>query len=117
LGAPSTQLGPGQDVQLELQWQALAEMDESYMIFLHLIDDTGKIVSQVDTLPQAGAAPTTSWLPGEIIEDELLLTIPTELAADSYQLIIGLYDPDSGKRLKVGSRDSLLLISIAQHQP
>lgn len=102
---------PGQaKVNIKLQWQAGQEMSVSYKIFLHLVDAAGRVVSQVDTLPQHGVAPTTSWLPGEIIEDELTLMIPQEVGAGEYRLIVGLYDEKTGERLSVGQDDHVILI-------
>jgi 4-amino-4-deoxy-L-arabinose transferase-like glycosyltransferase len=106
----SPQLQPGQEVRLKLQWQALREMRESYKIFLHLTDATGQIVSQVDTLPQQGAAPTSGWVAGEIIQDELALTIPPEMPPDSYRLVIGLYNEKTGERLMAGQHDHVVLV-------
>jgi hypothetical protein len=106
----SPQLQPGQEVRLKLQWQALREMHESYKIFLHLTDVRGQIVSQVDTLPQQGAAPTSGWVAGEIIQDELVLTIPPEMPSASYRLVIGLYDEKTGERLMAGQNDYVVLV-------
>jgi hypothetical protein len=98
-----------QDVKLKIQWQALHSMTESCKIFVHLTDASGQIISQLDTLPQRGAAPTTSWLPGEIIEDELTLTLPPDLPAGPYRLVLGLYDEKTGHRLMAGEQDHVVL--------
>jgi hypothetical protein len=103
-------LSSDQSVRLKLQWQALREMSESYKVFLHLIDASGQIVSQIDTLPQQGAALTTGWITGEIIEDELILTIPAEIPTGTYQLIVGWYDEETGERLMSNQGDSVILV-------
>lgn len=103
---------PGQTLELKVQWQALREMSVSYKIFLHLTDSAGRVLSQVDTLPQQGHAPTTGWVSGEIIEDELRLTIPAELSAGSHRLVIGWYDETTGRRLKAGEGDQVTLVDI-----
>jgi hypothetical protein len=110
----SPQLQPGQEVRLKLQWQALREMRESYKIFLHLTDATGQIVSQVDTLPQQGAAPTSGWVAGEIIQDELALTVPPEMPSDSYRLVVGLYNKKTSERLMAGQNDYVVLMGNAE---
>ncbi|MBN1992601.1 MAG: glycosyltransferase family 39 protein [Anaerolineae bacterium] len=101
---------PDQTVLLKLQWQALRPIPESYKIFAHLTDPAGQIVSQVDTLPQQGAAPTTGWLAGEIIEDELQLAVPPELPAGSYRLVAGLYNEKTGARLRAGQDNQVVLV-------
>ncbi len=102
---------PDQKIGVRLQWQARQEMSESYKVFLHLTDGAGQIVSQADTLPRQGAAPTTGWVRGEIIEDEISLTVPKEAPASSgtYRLLVGLYNARTGQRLPSGKNDHVVL--------
>ncbi|RME71539.1 MAG: hypothetical protein D6784_15010 [Chloroflexi bacterium] len=99
-------------LNIKVQWKALRQLSTSYKVFLHLIDEAGRIVAQVDTLPQQGKAPTTGWLPGEIIDDTLKLPIPSDLPGGNYRLVIGLYSESTGQRLPVGEHDQLTLIEI-----
>jgi hypothetical protein len=104
-------LSPAQELIIKLQWEALQEMPKSYKIFLHLTDIDGRIIAQVDTLPQQGMAPTTGWTPGEIIEDEIILDLPAELTASSglYRLLVGLYNQNTGQRLSTSDSDHVVL--------
>jgi hypothetical protein len=106
----SAALVSGQEMQLKLQWQALREMPESYKIFLHLTDAAGQIIDQVDTLPQQGAVPTTGWVSGEIVEDELTLVVSPEMPPDAYRLVAGLYNEVTGERLMTGQSDHIVLV-------
>ena len=45
--------------------------------------------------------PTTTWLPGEYLSDEVNLDLPSALAADRYRLLLGWYDEVTGSRLPV----------------
>ena len=56
-------------------------------------------MAQHDSLPQGGEAPTTTWLPGEVISDMHLLTLPSSLSAGEYILVVGIYDARDMKRL------------------
>jgi hypothetical protein len=87
-------------VSLDLYWQALAESDVAYKVFVHLLDGDGNIIKQIDSEPQAGAAPTTSWLTNELIIDEF--TFPVDQALrDVTRIVIGLYDPATGSRVPI----------------
>lgn len=94
---------PDGTLSLTLYWQALAEMDQAYAVFVHLVDAEGQIRAQRDQAPQAGAAPTTSWLPGEIVTDPYTLDLPSDLEPGRYLLRVGLYDPITGARLSVSA--------------
>jgi hypothetical protein len=117
LGEPATLLGikgihPPSFIlhpSLTLVWQADAETDTSYRVFVHLVDETGQIVAQSDGEPAAWARPTTGWLPGEIILDEHTLSIET-VPSGSYQLNIGLYDPDTSVRLELDNGETAVTI-------
>ncbi len=109
----SVELQPPADqtLPLTLQWQALAEITTSYKMFVHLTDEGGEIISQIDTLPQQGAAPTTGWLPDELIEETLHLPLPPDRAPDAARLLIGWYDPNTGQRLRSAGQDHVSLES------
>ncbi len=100
---PADNLTPGAGLSLTLYWQAAAVMPASYTIFIQLLNDQDQVVAQVDALPQAGAAPTTTWLPGEILADPYHLALPAGLPPGQYRLIAGLYDAVTGERLPVAA--------------
>lgn len=91
---PDITVKAGGNLPLTLYWQALAPLDRSWKVFVHLVDGQGKIVSQQDQIPGAGQFPTTSWLPGEYVVDSYNLSIPADTppGRQLYRLEIGLYD-------------------------
>lgn len=91
-------IGEGNPARLTLYWQAQRGMDTSYKVFVHLLDASGEIVAQVDREPQAGAAPTTGWLAGEVVVDEIEIPITDEIAS-ARTMAIGLYDSRNGQRV------------------
>jgi hypothetical protein len=93
----------GATVRLRLYWQGLVPMDEDYVVFVHIVDDAGQIWAQCDSMLQDGQRPTSTWIPGEIIEDECRMTIDVEGPPEGYTLEVGLYEHDSGQRLTLAS--------------
>jgi hypothetical protein len=65
-------------------------------------------VAQDDHLPLQGRRPTDTWLPGEVIVDQHLLALPSDLPPGPYRLEAGLYDantpglPRPGASIPVG---------------
>ncbi len=86
-------------LRLTLYWRALAEMDTSYTVFTHLLGPEGSLRGQKDSLPTGGAYPTTEWQSGEIIVDRYVITVAPDAPPDSYTLVVGMYDANSGQRL------------------
>jgi hypothetical protein len=60
-------------------------------VFTHLLDGTSQVVAQRDAEPADNLRPTTSWKPGEQIEDNYGITVPPNLPPGSYTLEIGMY--------------------------
>ena len=89
-----------------LHWQALARPDRSYKFFLHLVNTaTGELVAQADYIPRDWTYPTDWWAAGEFVVDTAVLPL-NDVGSGTYQLLLGLYDPDTGQRLLATSEDS-----------
>jgi hypothetical protein len=103
--AGASQLSAGETLTARLHWRAESEFDQNYTAFVHLIGPDGLLYGQVDQVPGAGAYPTTGWLPGEYLTDEYAIPIAENAPAGPYQIEVGLYDPDTGRRLPVTPPD------------
>jgi hypothetical protein len=88
-------------LRLTLYWQTLAQMDQDYTVFTHLIDNRFRIWAQHDSQPQDGQYPTSQWIEGEVIVDEHELTLADDIPPGEYQIEVGMYDWASGERLQV----------------
>ena len=89
------------DLTITLYWRALSEMETDYTTFLHILDEAGQVVAQVDHVPGDGAFPTTGWLPGEVVADRFAVPWSAEMGTSAQQLEIGVYDPRTLERLPV----------------
>lgn len=99
--ACTDQAGPCR-LHFDFYWQGLSEMDRPYWVFLHLVDNEGRIVAQHDRVPGRRAKqPTTAWLPGEVVLDPVDLSLPPDLPPGRYTLRLGMYLPPAGPRLLV----------------
>jgi 4-amino-4-deoxy-L-arabinose transferase-like glycosyltransferase len=100
---PAPTVAPGQALPVTLYWQAEATMDINYTVFVQLLNSSGQVSAQRDLQPQAGAAPTVTWLPGEILTDAYTLSLSSDLSPGDYRLIAGMYNAANGERLPVSS--------------
>lgn len=95
--------------KLTLYFQALQNMDRSYTVFTHLLDSQSRIWAQEDGTPQKGAAATTTWLPGEFVRDEYVLTLKPGAPPGDYVFEIGFYDAATFVRLPLYGEAGALL--------
>ena len=116
----TAQVQAGEDIVLRHYWQADKPTDSIHHVYNHLLDESGEIVMQTDYIPLWDARrPTTTWDdPEEImLGREFILSLPTTLPQGSYQVISGLYDPVTWKRLATADgADRLIIAEVAVAQ-
>lgn len=88
----------GATVELDLTWQALRQPNRDYTIFLHILDDTGKVWGAVDEKPQEGSPSTLKWIAGGVISDTHAVQIDLHGPPDGYHMEVGLYAGATGER-------------------
>lgn len=94
----------GEPLTFTLYWRAGAATPTfDYALSAQLFDGAGNKVAQIDWQPHdaIGLRPMTSWLPGEQIQDTQTLTLPAALPAGTYQVLLSIYNWQSGERLPV----------------
>jgi mannosyltransferase len=102
-------LRPGETLDLTLVWRAAqGPTADHWKVFTHLLDASSSVVAQRDAEPADNLRPTTSWRPGEQIQDNYGIAIPADLPAGEYTLEIGMYDGDRRSKLTTGA-DHLIL--------
>ncbi len=110
---PSGPFRPGSEVPLVLYWQVLASLDGDYTVFVHLVDAQNHMVGQGDGPPLGNDYPTHFWSSGENLADGHVLRIAADAPPGIYSLYVGLYRPDSGRRLPVeGGGDQVPLGNV-----
>ena len=87
---------------LTLHWQALAQPTTDWTVFIHLVDESGDLIAQGDSVPRDGNFPTLWWTAGTTIPDTHLLA--GQISCDElsqYRLLLGFYNPATNERLPV----------------
>ncbi len=105
LGYSLSPLNPtsGEEWQVRLVWQAVRRMSFDYTVFVHLVDERGKLLAQADQQPLGGDYPSSFWRPGEQVLDTHTLRVPKMAPSGAYWFRVGWYLLDSGERLAVDS--------------
>ena len=106
----SSTLMPSDSLTITLYWQSLAQMNQDYSVFVHLLDENELIVAQRDMYPGQGLYPTSLWSAGDAIANRYVLILPeTAFAPNQAQLEVGLYNFATGERLLAHGPDGELL--------
>jgi hypothetical protein len=106
----------GQSLNLDLFWQTDRALQESYTVFVHLADASGRVVADADSAPSQGLFPTNRWAVGEGVRDRHTLKIPADLQPGTYSLEIGMYLAATNTRLPIMSAavntDKIVIVSV-----
>ncbi len=88
-------------IHITLHWRALRRMEARYKFFVHLYDPESKaLAAQADVMSHNWTYPTTWWEAGEIVSDEIVLSLEG-VPEGRYQLGVGVYHSGTGVRLPV----------------
>ncbi len=97
-------VGRGDALHVDLWWSAVAEMERDYSVGVYLMPlDTDQVIAQHDG-PPAGAQ-TSAWTPGQHHFDRHTLTVPRDLAAGTYRVVLRVYWFQDGVPLQVAGGD------------
>jgi hypothetical protein len=86
-------------------WQVVAPAEGARRFFLHAIDEAGNVIAQHDGLD----APSQQWQAEDILVQSHFLTLDT---AVPMELQLGVYDPQTGRRLFLANGDDHILLSL-----
>lgn len=96
----------GQPVRVTANYKVLKKLDRDYFIFVHVEDVDGKVDRlNVDHPPRA--KPTSTWEPGEIVQDVFDIQIPPQMPVRGLSLVMGFWDPKSDQRLPIVNKDQV----------
>jgi len=101
----STELPPGDSLQLMLYWRTHKKLDRDYTIFVHVRDASGQTITGWDTEPRENTFPTTGWPVGKVIDDLHAIPLPRDIPSGEYQVVLGMYYWPTGERLPVYDPD------------
>ncbi len=91
----------GDALQIRLTWATDSPLETRYKVFVQLLAPDGTLSAQTDAEP-GGLILTTAWSLDEAYSGNHALIIPADLPAETYTLIVGLYDAnDPSVRLVV----------------
>lgn len=98
---------------LQLSWRAERRSAEDYVVFAHIYNPELGLAGQVDSIPREGQYPTHCWLPGEIVQDTLVIPINPDAQPGTYDLLVGMYTFPDIVRLPVRTlqaRDNAVIL-------
>ncbi len=105
--AASSRHVTGRDaVRIELHWRVVAPPARDLFLFVHVLDIHNHIIAQHDG--QLARVPTSLWQAGERYRSRAAVLVPPDTPPATYRLVIGVYDPRTGERLRLEDGQDML---------
>ena len=95
---PQTAVAQDGELPLTLYWKATGPIARSYSVFVHLIRPAVHTWGLDDRL-NPGDVPATRWPADRYVRDAHRLPVLPGTPPGAYQVEVGLYEPDTGRRL------------------
>jgi hypothetical protein len=74
-----------------LYWHVQNAIVQDYTVFVHVLDQSGNLVAQLDRPPGGGTSPTSAWEEGQYLQDSYPVLLPADLSPGDYTVHIGMY--------------------------
>jgi hypothetical protein len=121
---PASLAAPGSKVSLKLFWRSSSKLAEGYKLYTELVTAGGKRFEVEGGGALRQGLPPAHWEPGKIYIDEVTLTVPQEMEAARFSIVVGLKTdpiaPDAEvaeKAQKKGEKDEKPATFGAVHLP
>lgn len=89
----------------EIVWQATADFNADYTVFVQLFDGAGKPVGQGDSRAMRGEFSSQWWRAGDVITDSHSIALSAPLAPGNYAIKYGLYR-NAGAQERMAVKDA-----------
>lgn len=89
------ELSPEAPPQLTFFWRKLSADALNYKFTLRLLNAGGELGAQYDDQPYQGYYPTSAWPVGVLLPEQVMLPSIDALPPGEYNLVVGLYDPQT----------------------
>ena len=102
-----TSVHVGDIVPVALTWKSSKPITKNYKVFVHAAKPDGFVIAQHDAQPLNDLRPMVTWPLGEQVHDNHGLALPPDFQGP-LAITLGIYDPDTGQRLRTDDgRDAI----------
>lgn len=82
-------------------WRATGDIKNDWTAFVHFIGPDGRIAFQNDHFLLSEGRTSSEWIKGEYYKERFQIHLPEDISYGTYLIRIGLWNPNTGRRLKI----------------
>lgn len=103
------EVSAGDPYMVQFVWMTDHPLERRYKVSVQIIQGEETVIAQHDGEPAGGSRPTTSWQPGESVQDRHAVLIPIGSIPGDKRVRVVVYDAESGTPLRFGNDDHVEL--------
>ena len=107
---------PGDIVPVGLVWRASVPLKKNYKVFVHAFDASGALIAQHDAQPLNDLRPMSTLPVGSDVGDHHGLALPPGFSG-KLRIEVGMYDPDTGGRIKTDTGSEVVMLGQVDVEP
>jgi 4-amino-4-deoxy-L-arabinose transferase-like glycosyltransferase len=97
---PQQTVRPGESLPVTVYWELVAETDQDFSVFVHLLGRGLEPAGQIGTYPGLGAYPTSLLRPGNVLRDTYVVPVAISTSTPSLLRVdVGLYEYNRGDEI------------------
>jgi uncharacterized membrane protein len=111
---------PGETLPVWMAWQATLPLDRQITFSLHVVDEAGERVAQVDSEMAGGRFPTNlwnTWVDRPMLADAFPVTLPVDLPPGRYRLLGGAFETDTVRALSRPDGSQWIELAVIEVNP
>ena len=89
----------GQTLRPIVEWRADANINDRYVMQVHIVDAHGHLWAKDEEEPDSGTLPTNRWTANRVVGDQYTLKLPPTMPPGDYRLTISVCDPQGNRCL------------------
>lgn len=98
-------VSPGDSTRVVLVFRAIKPTTDDWQVFVHVEDAEGR--GERLNADHGLRVPTSTWKPGEVVQDEFALTLPPGWRSRAVNVFVGLWLPATSARMKVKNPETV----------
>ena len=98
----------GESLKVTVSYRVIEEIENDYMIFVHVEDIDGRVDRiNADHAPAGGTYPTSRWKKGDVVKDEYVVYVPPTMPVRGLTILTGFWDPKNDQRMVVKNPEAV----------
>lgn len=110
-------LRAGKRLWVSLLWEGVQSPEHLFLVFVQVLDANDRKIAEWNGAAGGEWHPTPSWEPGQQVWQDVPLDLASDAPPGRYRVIVGLFDPVTGERLRLQDGSDFVQVGEVEVEP